>query len=246
MYLISPALGLVAFGIILVVAIVIALWMRDYQSYDKNWFHSFIAILTGLGVFVTFLFYYNIIVLQQEQQQSNTAEELARINSLVLTTMLESINQSSHVIPNFVLSITPLTNEVCCNAGTGGSTGTTGGTGLVCTIPVGPDPVNPQTCTEKYVLSYRIFSLFQEIILNKHKKNMEAEAYISNFLQRTNSPQLFAQWTVNRINFQPKTQTFGDLLFEYGLPITVQTPQEYTATAQKLMADPRYQELIGC
>jgi len=166
-------------------------------------------------------------------------QELARLNDSVLNSVLDEIKAASTIIPNFVLSITPLTNAVYC------STGGTGGTGgTTCVIPVGIDPVNPQTYTEKMVLSYRIFALWQDVLVSNGFVSFNPIAYVSNFLQRSNSPQLYAQWTAIRLDFNENTQQFGDLLFEYGLPITTQTPEEYTSAAEKLIADPRYQAIL--
>lgn len=242
MVFVSQNLALIIFAIIITVSALIAWWMGSYANYDKGNFHTFIAILAGLGVFITFLFYMNVILLQGQQQELAAVQELARINDSVLNSVLDGIRQASNVIPNFVLSITPLTNTVCCV----GTTGGTGGTGPdVCIIPVETDPVNPQTCTTKMVLSYRIFALWQDVIVSNKFINYNATAYVSNFLQRANSPQLYAQWTVGKIDFSPDTQAFGDLLFEYGLPITIQTPTEYVAVAEKLIADPRYHAIFN-
>lgn len=238
MALVSENLALIVFAVILIVSAIIAWWMQSFALYDKSSFHTFIAVLAGLGVFVTFMFYYNVVALQNQQQQLAAAQELARLNDSVLNSVLDSIKDASDIIPNFVLSITPLTNTVCC------STGGTAGTGTSCVIPVGPDPVTPQTCTEKMGLSYRIFALWQDVINSNKLIKYDPTGYVSNFLQRANSQQLFTQWSVTYIDFSADTQQFGNLLFEYGLPITIQTPQEYVATAQKLIADPRYQSLV--
>lgn len=237
MALISETQALIFFAILLIVAVLIAWWMGTYSDYEKGSFHTFIAVLAGFAIFVTFLFYYNLIIVQNQQQQLASLQELARLNDSVLNSMLDEMKDASNIIPNFVLSITPLTNTVCC---------VTGGTGPpVCSIPVGLDPVNAQTCTEKMILSYRIFSLWQDVIASNGFNEFDPTAYISNFLQRANSPQLYAQWTVTRLDFNNTTQQFGDLLFEYGLPITIQTPEEYSATSAKLIADPRYQAING-
>jgi hypothetical protein len=232
MLLITPALALIIFGIILVIAAIIGWWMNDYATYDKGSFHTFIAVFTGLGVFITFLFYLNLITLQQQQQQLAAIQEMARVNDSVLNSVLNSIVEASTIIPNFVLSITPLTNKVCCDT-------------EECNIPVEPDPVNSQTCTEKFTLSYRIFALWQDVLVANHFIHFDPESYVSNFLQRANSKQLFEQWTVNKINFNKNTQSFGDLLFEYGLPIVIQTPEEYTKVAIQLINDPRYKDLFN-
>jgi hypothetical protein len=236
MTLVTPNIALIFFAVIIVISATIAWWMGTYADYDKGSFHTFIAILAGLGVFVTFMFYWNVVQLQNQQQQLAALQEFARINDSVLDSVLDSIRDSSDIIPNFVLSITPLTNVVCC------STGNTGNSS--CVIPVGPDPVNPRTCTQKMVLSYRIFALWQDITMSANFTQIDSLSYISNFLQRANSPQLYVQWTAAKLDFNNDTQQLGDLLFEYGLPITNQTPQEYISVAEKLIADPRYQNIF--
>lgn len=238
MVLVTPNIALALFALIIIVSAVIAWRMGSYADYDKCSFHTFVAILAGLGVFVTFMFYWNVVQLQNQQQELAAAQELARINDSVLNSVLDEIKDASYLIPNFVISITPLTNVVCC------STGSTGGATATCIIEVEPDPINQQTCTEKMVLSYRIFALWQDVIISNRFTNMDEVSYVANFLQRANSPQLYVQWTSSRINFDNQTKQFGNLLFEYGLPITNQTPEEYVAAAQKLINDPRYKSIF--
>lgn len=211
----------------------IAWRMKDYGNYDKSSFHSFIAILAGLGVFVTFMFYYNVVELQNQQQLSTGIQEIARINNSISNSLLEEIKNSSLIIPNFVLSITPLTNTACCN--TQGCLNTS--------IP--EDPVTPETCTQKMVLSYKIFSLWQDQLVSNKYVHLDEIPYVSNFLQRANSKQLYEQWLVNKLNFSEETQNFGDLLFKYGLPITVQVPDSYITAAKELINDVQYQSILS-
>lgn len=229
MALVSPNLALGLFGVILVIAGLIAWYMQHYHAYDKSSFHTFIAILTGLGVFVTFMFYYNVVELQNQQQQLAALQELTRINDALQNTVLKGITVASNSIPNFVLSITPLNKELCC-----------GNTGACIVIP---DPVTPQTCTEKMTLSYKIFSLWQDVLVSNKFIGFDPVTYITGFLEQANSPQLFEQWLLVRNTFNKTTQSFGDLLFKYGLPITIQTPETYTETAVLLMEDPLYKSL---
>jgi hypothetical protein len=172
------------------------------------------------------------------QQQAAFIQEVSSINESITNSVLDGINESSEIIPNFVLSLTPLSNNVCCYTGGTGITGT-------CVIPVGPDPVNPQTCTAKMVLSYKIFSRWQEVIMSNNYMSFDITPYVINFLQKANSQQLFAQWSINRLNFTDSTQIFGDLLFEYGLPITIQIPESYSQAAHKLIADPRFNSIYN-
>lgn len=226
MTLVTPIIALGIFILILIVSGILAWRMNNYATYDKTSFHTFIAILSGLGVFVTFMFYYSVIDLQQQQQQLATIQELSRVNDSLLNSVLNEMKTASLVIPNFVLSITPLTNTVCNTSAP-------------------EDPVTPQTCTTKMTLSYRIFSVWQQVIFSDKFLTIDPISYVADFLQRANSSQLAQEWNVNRLNFTSDTQIFGDLLFEYGLPITNQTPTEYISAAQKLIDDPRYINLFN-
>ena len=229
MALVTENLALIVFAIILIVSAIIAWFMSSYEHYESTNFHTFISVLAGLGIIVTFMFYYNVVALQNQQQQLAAVQELARINNSVLNGVLTETQKSSTLIPNFTLSVSPLTTSLCC------------GTGCV---PIDPDPINPVTCTQKAVLSYRIFSVWQDIIISNKLIQINPQAYISNFLQQANSTQLYEQWNITYIDFNTSTQTLGTLLFEYGLPITTQTPQEYQNTATKLIADPRFKAIF--
>lgn len=235
MVLISSSLAGLILVVIVVIALGIAWYKQNYQNYDRDSFHTFIAVLTGLGVFITFLFYYNLIQLQEQQQELTALQELSSLSDTTVNGMLEAMNSSSATIPAFVMSLTPLTNTICCPGSSVEGT---------CAYTPAEDPITPQTCTEKMTLSYRIFSLWQDVLMSNGYIDRCKLAYITNFLQRANSRPLYEEWQVNRLNFSASTQTFGDLLFEYGLPITPQTPEAYTTAAQQLMVDPRYQALM--
>lgn len=237
MLLVSENVVIIIFFVIVLVAVLLAWWLGPHSEFQNGRFNTFIVILAGLGIILIVILNYNLIALQNQEQELGELQELNRLNDSVLNSVLTEMKDASTIIPNFVLSITPLTNSVCCATGASGPTG--------CLITVGSDPVNPQTCTEKMVLSYRIFAAWQDTIMSNKFHEFSPSAYVSNYLQRANSGQLFEQWTVNRINYEPTTQTFGDLLFEYGLPITNQVPQEYYDTAQKLIADPRFKQIVS-
>lgn len=229
MLIVSETFVIIIFIVIVLIALFIAFYYDSHDAYDSSKIHIFIAVFIAFGIMIAFIYYYNIIAIQGQEQELAIVEELVRLNDNVLNNTLIAINEASIIIPNFVLSITPLTNTVCC-----GSTG--------CTVP--DDPVTPQTCTQKATLSYRIFSVWQDIIVSNQINSFDPMPYIIQFLQRANSQQLYLQWNVTKLDFNIDTQTFGDLLFEYGLPITEQIPQSYIDAANELMADPRYQGLF--
>src|SRR3990167_5881578 len=114
MYLVTPNVAIVMFIIILIAAGILAWAMGNYDKYDKGSFHTFISILIGLGIFVTFMFYYNIVQLQNEQQDYAAIQEASKISENILNSVLKEIKKASVIIPNFVNSITPLTSGLCC------------------------------------------------------------------------------------------------------------------------------------
>lgn len=227
MVLVSETLALLIFGAILVASAIVAFYTKNYDTYDKGNFHTFISVLAGLGVFITFMFYYNVVSLQNQQQNLASIQEMARINETSLTSMLDEMDNSVIEIPNFVMSLSPLNKNLCCDK---------------CDIP--EDPKTPSTCTLKSTLSYRIFSLWQEIIQSNKFIDYHPVAYVTSFLQRANSKQLYEQWGILYVNFNNKTIEFGNLLFEYALPITIQTPTEYRSVANKFILDPRFNDIL--
>ncbi len=229
MVLVTSAIAIAVFAIIIIVSAMLAWWIGPHTEYEKGYFNTFIAILAGLGVFITFLFYYNVVELQNQQQQLASVQEMSRIDSSILNGVLQEINKASTLIPNFVLSITPLSKQKCCNDNI---------------LQTEEDPVNPQTCIQKLVLSYIIFSSWQDVVMSQKCIQSHPISYVSNFLQRANSKQLFDQWTISKLDFFPETQYFGDLLFEYGLNITDQTVEEYEAIAHRVVSDSRYKQIF--
>lgn len=224
MKLVPSYVALILFAIILLAAAVISWKLGGYEHYHTGSFHTFISILVGLGVLVTFMFYYNIVQLQNEQQQLASIQEAARISDSVLNNLLDELKLAAIIIPHFVASVTPLTSG--------------------CEI-LGPDLATPEARAEKLVLSYRIFSLWQDYVRSTSFADLSTRAVVTNFLQRANSEQLYEQWLLNKINFCDRTQLFGDLLFEYSLKITVQTPEEYQEVSQKLVSDPKFKQIFG-
>lgn len=221
MSLISQEFGILVFLILIILAIVVSCWYEKYEVYDKGAFHIFVSVFCSIGVIITFLFYYNLLLLQNQEQQLESLQELSRINESIVNNMFDSINELSTVIPKFISSINPL-NIYCDN---------------YC-LP--DDPINPQTTTAKSTLSYKIFSQWQDVILSNKIIQFDPISHVSHFLQKANSKELYQQWEINKINFLEKTQKFGNLLFEYGLLITNQTPEEYSLSATRLLSDPRY------
>jgi len=223
---VTPQIALLVFGIILVISALVAVMMKNYKSFDSGGFHTFIVILGGLGVFVTFMFYFSIVSLQQQQQDLNIIHETARFSDSMLDLMINEMNDASVNIPHFVLSLNPLAKRSCKKC------------------DVEEDEDNTTNCLTKTFLSYKIFSMWQEAIVTSNFITHDRPSLVANFLQRANSKQLHEQWLLARVNFDCKTKNFGDLLFEYGLKITKQCPEVYMKQARLIIEDERYKDTI--
>jgi hypothetical protein len=222
--LINQKTALFIFLSIIVASILVAIYFKSFDEFEHNRIRTFITVLGGLGIIITFLLYYNIVALQTEQQETNRLTIIQEINISILNSILKAMNDASSIIPMFVLSLNPLTNSSTSNV---------------------PDPTDPIASTTKTTLSYRIFSLWQDYIWLRDGIEIDSIAYLNNFLQRANSPMLHELWLVSKLNFTNETEALGDLLFEYALPITVQVPQSYIDASAKLIADPRYQNIFS-
>lgn len=241
--LLTSNFALVVFLVIVVAAIIIAFIYRDFANYDRTAVHTFVSIIGSLSIFILIIFYYNLIQAEEGRVALAGIQELARVQEEQNNLLSSSLIESSKIIPNFVNSITPLTTTICCT----GANSINFGTGANnCSLIIPEDNYNIITCTQKTTLSGIIFAIWADVILsNKFIKQFNQLGFVSNFLQYANSQQLYQQWTVMRLNYSPKSQQFGDLLFEYGLPITTQTAENYTNIAQQLINDPRYQDIIS-
>jgi hypothetical protein len=223
MMALTPKVALIIFLVILCLSMFLGGFYQNYDDFNIGKFHTFVVILAGLGVIVTFMFYYGVVTLQQQQQRLFVVQETARLSDTISNGLLVEIDKAAEVIPNFALSLTPLSG---------------------CPPVLVPDPETPVACTQRQVLSYKVFSIWQDLIIGNSFIEYDPEAYVTNFLQRANSKQLLEQWKLQKINFNHKTQDFGDLLFEYAIPIEIQKPESYVSAAHALLADPRYQDVL--
>jgi len=106
------------------------------------------------------------------------------------------------------------------------------------------DETSAQACIEKFVLSYKIFSIWQDYIMSNSYIYVDAQAYVNSFLQRASSAQLRIMWERLRGDFDSDAVGFGDLLFEYAAQIAERTPAAYLAASAALVKDPRYLKLV--
>lgn len=323
--LVSPKYAILIFFVILFISVAAAWGFRDFRNFDRSSFHSFILILGGLGVFVTFMFYYNTVELQQEQQNIQGLQELTRINLTMSTNVLAEMHRLSHSNPDFVKELMPLQEFENLDSGNDNNqikndisdpdklnqditgiiskvvdhdVGNTENVGNVDGVseningmdgprdhviesdvvsdggnkdlanlsnikqdeskqpktnnisnatdssknkpdtPIKLEPVKSPLTHDQiisiHLLSAKIFSLWQDVIYSQYFLMEDLYSYTINFLQWASSPQLRKQWEIQKYNYSPRTQVYGNLLFRHRNSIVGKEIHEYKEAASQL------------
>lgn len=220
MGLVSPNIALFVFGGILVLSAIAAWYFRNYSSFDRGRFHVFIVVLTGLGVAVTFMFYYNVVQLQNQEQQLALLQQMAHIDDTLGKSLPNILREITPLVPAFVMSLYPLHEPSTV-----------------------PDATTPQAQIAIITTCATIFYLWQDIVLTHQVLHHDMHGYTITFLQWAHSPALAQEWEHMSNNLNPRTQTYGRLLFRYGANVAP-TSEAYEAAAKNLLSDPEYQEAL--
>ena len=138
--------------------------------------------------------------------------------------IVDQLNVCGNKIPYFTMTLFPLItyNE---------------------TVP--PDIDNIENNLLKFKISYKIFSLWQEVLLSLPFIDLDHISFICNFLQKASSKELYKQWLLCKLDFNIKTQQFGDLLFKYALNIQCHTSDVYINVSNQLLKDSEYITVIS-
>jgi len=218
MPVLTPVAACLIFVGVVVIAAIVAYIATPEDNKSK--IQIFITTLAGLGIFLTFMFYYNLVTLQQDQQTLDILQQTHAVNDSILGTYYTELRKSSSIIPHFTLSLLPFQPQIA-----------------------EPDPVTPVTIVQKGILSSKIFFIWQDFLLSNTYLSIDDRAYINDFLQLASSTPLKEMWEVKRYDYGEKTIIFGDLLFLYTNKIEHKTPDDYNRTAKELVKDPVYIKL---
>lgn len=217
--IVTPSIALTVFIIVLLIALLISGFCNP-KKFDRTRTKIFLYSLAALGIFITFLFYYSIVTLQQSQQRLAILEITSNINEFLNAGINDSICCSATKIPNFTMSLFPLLKN-----------------------NNDKDEINTENIMLKYKIAYKIFSLWQELLLAIPFIDIEPTSYLCICLQKANSKPLYKQWLISKCDFNTKTQKFGDLLFKYAKHIKP-TMKLYCNAAKKLEQNTQFKQLL--
>lgn len=220
MAILSTTTGIWVLAGIAVLALLATFFFATYKSFDTSKFHIFITVFSGFGILITFLFYYNLVELQQEQQDIVSIQQDGSLSSSIRIALADTIVKASPYIPLFIASIMPLIN-----------------------YQPGIDSKEAKATSYKVVISQKIFSIWKDYLTLDAYIVHDPQSYVCGFLQWANSKYLYEQWLVGRIDFSCNVNAFGDLLFQYALPIVEQTPEEYERVANEFVNSDDYKNM---
>jgi hypothetical protein len=222
---------LLIFGIIIIVAIIFTFMIEkeghislDKGEHLRKKVETFCLIFSALCVIITLLFYYSVINLQKQQQQIFKLTETAKINNSIFRDLLGEISLARTTNKEFVMSLFSLQNF---------NDTSKNGVNLKKRDIIEEDLLgvdnnekqsNPLEVKngddlDRFILSQRIFSTWEDLIEINDFNNVELNPFVNLFLQFCLSSQLEALWNSSRINYGKTLRTFGDKLFSYSKKI---------------------------
>jgi hypothetical protein len=214
----GPFIAIAIFVVIIVIAGFSCLVIPP-GKFDQTRLKTFVTVFAGFSLLATIMFYYLLIRLQVIQGDLLSLRETQEVQS-TMHQVVEKIKKSSKIVPSFCAKLIPLQFK-----------------GKVKREKTSD---HLERAVEKHDLSTSIFGAFQTAVLEYKFVSEQEDFYNCTFLQWATSKSLRKYWTLSKISLIPKTQTFGDLLFEYAPKTNVHDVESYEKACHALKNDPRY------
>lgn len=174
--------------IVVLIALLVSIYMKNYSVYKKSWIHTFITIVAELGILIAFIFYFASLESINQKDDIESKREISELNKLIYITIPEKIMQSSNTCPHFSNSLNNINNEKI---------------------------EDEQQTHNRILLSNLIFSSWKRFLLFSSyiKKESNFEGYVNIFLKWGKNSTLKTQWENTKKTFDFKTIAFGDAIF---------------------------------
>lgn len=221
MWSVTPGIAIFILISIATVSLLISLWFEP-KNYSSSRVSIFVTTVSSLAIFLTFIFYYSVVDLQQQQRKQAVIEETTRITHSVQRTFSENISKYANIVPGFISELLPLSD-----------------------LRTPPDQDHPEDDIITYVLSYQIFSVWQDIVLTNEFISIDYAALVAHALQRAKSKTLKEQWAKMKVDFGQDARLFGDTVFEKAETITTLTPDAFLKAANELLDIRDFRSIIG-
>lgn len=210
----------------LIVGIIISIRRLTPQTYSNSRVKIFLDVLAGLAVLMVSG---QIVLSARQNALQKESDRISRTEQAITEEWLQPnkmLADEADKIPQFTGSL--YANNSALYA--------------ACSSGNGPD------CAREFQQQTTAVDLFQRwenyLTLRAFDKTGD-RVWISNFLQWAASPELRKLWVILKHNYKGTTQKLASLLFEYSDKENPRTAEQFTATSQKLVADPRFQQLVA-
>ena len=172
MTIVTPAFALILLAAIMIGALLIAFTSPDFEKSKSK---SFLACMSGLGVLITFMFYYSIVELQQQQQYLTFMAQTTSLSHHLNEEVMKGFDGATESVPYFISSLFPLTPP--------------------CIPPSDVGECDVKATTLKNMIAGRIFESWQTYILSTKFIIVDFTSYITLFLQYAHSQPLRTIWS---------------------------------------------------
>lgn len=221
--ILKPQLVLIIFAVIIVVTLYLTVYYGSYFNFHHS--YTYIALVLWAPLSIALLVYITLILLmlQREQENMYVAKNALNYIETVYYKLLPEFIKANKIVPNFISSLMPLTYYKA---------------------HIEPDPNTIEADYTKKSISLSIFAIWQQFLISRDFLDVRVIPNLAFQLQLANSKELYTYWNIYQIDFVNDTVTLGNLFFKYGLPITEQIPESYSAATNALVHDPDFIKLL--
>lgn len=219
---------LLIFAIIIVVAIVITLIIEreghislEKGEHLRKKVETFCQIFSAFCIIITLIFYYSVINLQKQQQKIFELTETMTVNNSLYKELFSELMKQQE--SPFVKSLFPFEKF--------------SETQVDIEIP----KVNELNTFSNFILSQRIFAVWQELVEIDGFNSIGLQSFINTFLQFCKSEQLRIYWNTTKNNYGSQVKMFGDLLFQYSKNIN---PENIDNVSEEFLKQPEIKEIF--
>jgi len=187
---VKPIVVLIVLLFIIFIAFFVAATTAP-ETYGKSRAKVFLLILSGLSIFITFLFYYAVVRLQHQEQKLSVIEKTFDLHQALNTDLPTSIQAARLAAPAFVQSLHPFIPNNLSEQD--------------------PDLDDPLTVD---LLAKKIFTIWEQVALTQDFLDLDHAAFGFQMLQYARSPRLFTVWNHHlKQSVSKEAQQYGDLIF---------------------------------
>lgn len=216
---VNTGVVIAVFILILVLSLIAAI-IIDPMNFDKSRFRTFIVTAASMGIIITVMWYLFLVEQNSDNQKMVQCNERRHVEDVMLNASVKSIQDNAEIIPRMCSSLLPLQN-----------------------ISNPPPSTHSQHQQDIHIatLSYQLFDTWEHYTTTLCRPT----GTVAYFLQWSTSPILKEQWKKQYVNFDRRTQDFGDRLFAASAQIEdIHCPYSYQDASDRFIRDCKRMKIL--